>query len=59
MGAKVIAAASTQDKVDMCMAHGADEGFIYPSGNLRSRPAKTIIEQDQGVNRRYGSKRCV
>ena len=34
MGAKVIAAASTQDKVDMCMAHGADEGFIYPSGNL-------------------------
>jgi NADPH2:quinone reductase len=34
MGAKVIAAASTQDKVDMCMAHGADEGFIYPTGNL-------------------------
>ena len=34
MGAKVIAAASTQDKVDMCMAHGADKGFIYPSGNL-------------------------
>ena len=34
MGAKVIAAASTQDKIDMCMAHGADEGFIYPSGDL-------------------------
>ena len=34
MGAKVIAAASTQDKVDMCMSHGADEGFIYPSGTL-------------------------
>ena len=34
MGAKVIAAASTQDKIDMCMAHGADESFIYPSGNL-------------------------
>jgi len=34
MGAKVIAAASTQDKIDMCMAHGADEGFIYPNGNL-------------------------
>ena len=34
MGAKVIAAASTQDKIDMCMAHGADEGFIYPSGTL-------------------------
>ena len=34
MGATVIAAASTQDKVDMCMSHGADEGFIYPSGTL-------------------------
>ena len=34
MGAKVIAAASTQDKVDICMANGADEGFVYPSGNL-------------------------
>ena len=34
MGAKVIAAASTQEKVDLCMRHGADEGFIYPTGEL-------------------------
>jgi NADPH2:quinone reductase len=34
MGAKVIAAASTQEKVDICMENGADEGFVYPSGNL-------------------------
>tara|TARA_E500000331_G_scaffold90209_1_gene86090 strand:- start:13494 stop:14492 length:999 start_codon:yes stop_codon:yes gene_type:complete len=34
MGAKVIAAASTQEKIDLCIKHGADEGFIYPSGNL-------------------------
>ena len=34
MGAKVIAAASTQEKVDLCLQHGADEGFIYPSGKL-------------------------
>ena len=34
MGAKVIAAASTQEKLDLCIKHGADEGFIYPSGNL-------------------------
>ena len=34
MGAKVIAAASTQEKVDVCIANGADEGFVYPSGNL-------------------------
>ena len=34
MGAKVIAAASTQEKIDLCMQHGADEGFIYPTGKL-------------------------
>ena len=34
MGAKVIAAASTQEKVDLCKQHGADEGFIYPTGKL-------------------------
>ena len=34
MGAKVIAAASTQEKVDICIENGADEGFVYPSGNL-------------------------
>ena len=42
MGAKVIAAASTQDKIDMCMAHGADEGFIYPSGNLDREQQKQL-----------------
>ena len=34
MGAKVIAAASTQEKVDICLEHGADEGFVYKSGNM-------------------------
>ena len=34
MGARVIAAASTQEKVDICIDNGADEGFVYPSGNL-------------------------
>ena len=34
MGAKVIAAASTQEKIDLCKKHGADETFIYPSGKL-------------------------
>ena len=42
MGARVIAAASTQDKIDMCMAHGADEGFIYPSGNLDREQQKQL-----------------
>ena len=34
MGAKVIAAASTEDKINLCKKHGADEAFIYPSGKL-------------------------
>jgi NADPH2:quinone reductase len=32
MGAKVIAAASTQDKVDFAIEHGADTGVVYPAG---------------------------
>ncbi len=34
MGAKVIAAASTEEKINLCKNHGADEAFIYPSGKL-------------------------
>lgn len=30
MGARVIAAVSSQDKLDAALAHGADGGFIYP-----------------------------
>jgi NADPH2:quinone reductase len=32
MGARVIAAASTQEKVDFCKQHGADEGVVYGRG---------------------------
>lgn len=32
MGARVIAAASTQDKVDLAIAHGAAGGAVYPTG---------------------------
>ena len=42
MGAKVIAAASTQEKVDLCLKHGADEGFIYPSGDLSRDQQKEL-----------------
>ena len=42
MGAKVIAAASTQEKIDLCIKHGADEGFIYPSGNLDRDQQKAL-----------------
>ncbi len=42
MGAKVIAAASTQEKVDMCIKHGADQGFVYPSGDLSRDQQKEL-----------------
>ena len=42
MGARVIAAASTQDKIDLCIAHGADEGFIYESGKLDKNQQKEL-----------------
>ena len=34
MGAKVIAAASSEEKIQTCLSHGADEAFVYPAGNL-------------------------
>jgi NADPH2:quinone reductase len=42
MGAKVIAAASSQEKVDICIENGADEGFVYPSGNLNRDQQKEL-----------------
>ena len=37
LGARVIAAASTADKLAVCRAHGADEGINYESEDLRAR----------------------
>lgn len=37
MGARVIAAASTADKLDICRAHGADETINYATDDLRER----------------------
>ena len=32
MGARVIAACSSQEKVDLCLKHGAESGVVYPKG---------------------------
>ena len=32
MGAKIIAAASSQEKIDLAIKHGADSGVVYPRG---------------------------
>lgn len=44
MGARVIAGASTQEKVDLAKAHGADDGFVYPSGKLSRDEGKAMSE---------------
>jgi NADPH:quinone reductase len=37
LGAKVIAAAATEEKLQFCLAHGADEVINYESENLKDR----------------------
>lgn len=42
MGAKVVAAASTNDKVEFALDLGADNGLIYPSGALDKAAQKQL-----------------
>ena len=52
MGARVIAAASSQDKLDVCREHGADETILYPSGELdrdRQRAFSDAIKELQAA----------
>jgi NADPH2:quinone reductase len=44
-GARVIAGASSQEKVDLAKKHGADDGFVYPSGKLTRDQQKELSEQ--------------
>jgi NADPH2:quinone reductase len=45
MGAKVIAAASSEDKVQVAKDHGADEGFVYPQQPLDRDQQKALSEK--------------
>ena len=45
MGMTVIAACSTQEKVDLCLEKGADKGLVYPSGDLDRAQQKELSEQ--------------
>lgn len=45
MGARVVAAASTQAKVDFCIKQGADLGIVYPEGPL-DRDAQKKLSED-------------
>ncbi len=44
MGARVIAAASSQEKVDAAKSWGADEGLVYPSGPFDADGRKKLAE---------------
>jgi NADPH:quinone reductase len=44
LGARVIAGASTPEKVDLAMKHGAAEGFVYPSLPLTRDQQKTLSD---------------
>jgi NADPH2:quinone reductase len=48
MGARVIAAASSEEKLDLCRERGADETINYSTENLKDR-AKELTD-GQGVN---------
>jgi NADPH2:quinone reductase len=45
IGARVIAGASSQEKVDLAKKHGADDGFVYASGKLSRDQQKEFSEQ--------------
>jgi NADPH2:quinone reductase len=45
MGARVVAAASTQEKVDVCLREGADVGVVYGRGPFDRDGQKKLAEQ--------------
>lgn len=45
MGARVVAGASSKEKVDLAKAHGADEGFVYPQGPLSRDQQKHLSDE--------------
>ncbi|HEX7759809.1 MAG TPA: NADPH:quinone oxidoreductase family protein [Caulobacteraceae bacterium] len=44
MGARVIAAASSQEKVDLAIGRGADSGVVYPTGPFDRDGQKALAE---------------
>lgn len=44
IGARVIAGASSEEKVALAKRHGADDGFVYPAGKLSKDQQKTFSE---------------
>lgn len=45
MGARVIAAASTEEKLQVCRDHGADDTILYPTGDLDKGQQKALSDE--------------
>jgi NADPH:quinone reductase len=50
MGAEVIAAASSQEKVDFCLSKGAHKGFVYPENPLSRDQQKAFSDQIKDIS---------
>jgi NADPH2:quinone reductase len=55
MGARVIAAASSQDKLQVCRDHGADETLLYPSGSLDKDQQRALTDQIKALTNGQGA----
>jgi NADPH2:quinone reductase len=44
VGARVVAAASTQEKVDLCLSKGAEAGVVYPKGPFDHDGLKALAQ---------------
>ena len=49
MGARVIAAASSQEKVDLAIARGAESGVVYPTGPFDRDGQKALADLFKGA----------
>lgn len=55
MGARVIAAASSREKVDLCLKHGADTGLVYGRGPFDRDGQKQLSEQFKQAGGPHGA----
>ncbi len=49
VGARVVAAVSTEEKAEFCRAHGADAAVVYPAGPFDKEGRKALAELFKGA----------
>ena len=55
MGARVIAAASSEEKLQICRDHGADETLLYPTGSLDKNQQRALTDQIKALTGGQGA----